>query len=566
MDQKVILLKEKDPLRRLPIKNDTEIRYLSFNVNSIKTLFNYYPWNQLKNSVDGLLSCMDGDIVSLQELKVPSTGLQQVGVLNKYRAFVLLPKSRKGYSGVGLYVRIPSENDSASVIQNLTVVKAEEGISGLLLNASTKSSYLDSQDSIGGYLTCSQLEELGIELADLLELDSEGRCAIVELANRTVVFSLYCPANSSQTPEGEEFRIQFLLVLLQRSMNLKQLGKNVVLMGDINICPDLIDSAEAINLLTKSKTITNNVKDGGEIFERNNLNVCLAFKSDGRHRLLLNAYLKPTISGAPEKPTQFLYDTTRVFKKRQTEIYTVWNTQTNSRQSNYGSRIDLILVSNLEQVRTITRADILPYFYGSDHCPIFTDFDVSSEQPISVEKSKKLAFEAKSFYRLVSHRDISSLFSSLAKKRTVSPQDRNGTEIVLEKRQKSCLPKKLAYLSRKTLSSCHQPILSFFPSNKILNCSSNVTSSQSSSIAPTVHCNSNQTKNEKGISINSIHDISSLLYSKPPRCLHDEPSILKTSSTPATKGKKFWCCGRNAKGKSTEFGEHRCNFFAWASK
>lgn len=563
MNHKIEELRKEDPLRRIPEKSNDEIRYITFNVNSIKTLFNYHPWNQLNNSVDGLLSCINGDIVSLQELKVPPNGLQQLGVLNHYRAFVLIPKSKKGYSGVGLYIRVPNEHDKPQVKQNLAVMKAEEGITGMLTDPSSKKAYCESSESIGGYLSEDQIKEVDSNYSELSEVDSEGRCVVVELANGNVIFSLYCPANSTQTSEGQDFRIRFLKILFLRSMNLKLMGKNVIIMGDINVSPDLIDNAEAINLLTKNKIVDNNIRDGGVEFEKANLEACLAFRSDGSHRRLLNMYLKPTMAGVPPEKTYFLHDTTRHYQNRQTELYTVWNTQTNSRQSNYGSRIDLIMVSNENQLKVVSKAGILPFLFGSDHCPVFTDFDVSKDHPIDLPKCNKLHFEARNYFKLVEHRDISSMFSALSKKRIESPNSLDDSSLVNEKKQKSLQLKKLNYVSRKATNSSQKSINSFFFGNKPaknedlnvkINCAS-----QSSSYEGT-------SSNKTGVVVNSIADIASKLYNDPPMCLHNEPTILKTSYTPSTKGKKFWCCGRNAKGKSTEFGEHRCNFFAWATK
>ncbi|WPK27016.1 hypothetical protein PUMCH_004387 [Australozyma saopauloensis] len=558
MDKKVQELRKQEPLNRIPAKKIDAVRYISFNVNSIKTLFNYHPWNLLTNGVDGLLSCMDGDIISLQELKVQPNGLQLVGVLNRYRAFVLVPKSKKGYSGVGLYVRIPEELDLPQVKQNLTVIKAEEGITGTLVDASSHKSYRDTTNSIGGYLSDADLSALDIDTVELSELDTEGRCSVIELANETVVFSLYCPANSTQTVDGQLFRIRFLQVLLKRCENLKALGKKVVIMGDINVSPDLIDNAEAINLLTKEKIIQNNIRDGGSEFEKTNLEVCIMFRSDATHRALLNQYLKPTLEGAPGLDSQFLYDTTRYYKKRQTSLYTVWNTQTNSRQSNYGSRIDLILVSNPEQIESVSNADILPYLYGSDHCPIFTDFDVSGENFCSIDLPKKLPFEAKNYFKLVGHRDISSLFSALSSKRGL-PSQAIPDDVNKEKRKKTEQAPKLTYTSRKSSTKPQQNIGAFFVSKREPSPREPKFTKSSSQF-------NSQESDSEGHKINSIQSIAAILYSDPPLCLHGEPTILKTSYTPSTKGKKFWCCGRNSRGSATELGQHRCNFFSWATK
>jgi len=50
-----------------------------------------------------------------------------------------------------------------------------------------------------------------------------------------------------------------------------------------------------------------------------------------------------------------------------------WNTKLSARESNYGTRIDFILITpNL--MPWIAAADIQPEMKGSDHCPVFVDF------------------------------------------------------------------------------------------------------------------------------------------------------------------------------------------------
>lgn len=543
----------KDPLSRIPRTSNNEVRYLTFNVNGIKTLFNYYPWNQLQNDHDALFEALGADIVLLQELKINGDGLAATGVLKKYKAFILIPKSRKGYSGVGLFVRIPVLTDPPHVQTCLSVVKAEEGITGTLQNPEDKSqTYEDAEDRIGGYMDIEDIEEMNMTIEDLRALDSEGRAAVVELASGTVVFSLYCPANSLGTEQGQIFRLRFLKVLLRRCLKLKRLGKEVIVMGDINVSLDLIDQAEAINEGIKAKLVTNNLKDGGEEFERVNEEPCLAFKL-GPQRGLLQKYVIPTNPYTKPLDISFLHDTTRVVQGRRLAMYTVWNTMTNARQSNYGSRIDLILASCQKTVDNIARADILPYIKGSDHCPVFTDIDVSfvTKQPPAEQKKHK--FEARTFYKLVKHRDISSMFGGSGTKRSATPEsDKKDSE------NKDPKKPKLQYVSRKKSNnapSSQHSIKNFFFQDKP------TVSSDKEEEIPTQE---DPPSTENTVKLDSISKLTSLIYSDPPKCRHGEECILKTSLTNATKGKKFWCCPRTSKGSSTELGEHRCEYFEWA--
>ncbi|KAK1221986.1 Class II abasic (AP) endonuclease [Marasmius sp. AFHP31] len=53
-------------------------------------------------------------------------------------------------------------------------------------------------------------------------------------------------------------------------------------------------------------------------------------------------------------------------------MYTCWNTKLSARDSNYGTRIDYILVTP-GLVPWIKEADIQPQIKGSDHCPVYLD-------------------------------------------------------------------------------------------------------------------------------------------------------------------------------------------------
>ena len=70
------------------------------------------------------------------------------------------------------------------------------------------------------------------------------------------------------------------------------------------------------------------------------------------------------------EPLGLYRDTFRHFHPERQDAFTVWNTMTNSRPINRGTRVDYILVS--KGLYNWTKfADILPDIQGSDHCPIF---------------------------------------------------------------------------------------------------------------------------------------------------------------------------------------------------
>lgn len=555
-----------EALAKVPEKPAGEIRYLTFNVNGCKTVFNYHPWNQVPHNYDEFLLAFQADIVSLQELKIPPEAVVAPALTKLYRAFIALPKSKKGYSGVALYVRRPQDSDLPQIRRALTVVKGEEGMTGRLCGGE-KVPYCkqDAKVAIGGYLDSEDLDHLGIDEQYCQKLDSEGRCAVVELANATVVFSLYCPANSGGSDDGQTFRLMFLEVLLRRARKIHESGKRVVLMGDINVSLDLIDNAEYLNELIRLKRVRNNLSDGGEKFETVNADECREFRVLRRQASLLNSYVLPSSAIGLRSALQFLLDSSRLIQGRRLAMYTVWNTQTNSRQTNFGSRIDLILMAGQDFAGLVSNSDIMPYIYGSDHCPVFTDVRVDEEEGEFQQVEHKLAFEAKRFYKLTSHRDISTMFGA---KRIRQDSEKPETTPSAPGQNQS----KIAYKSRKKQTP-EVSIHDFFTSEKsrekkLESTVQELQSTHQADQACTSISDLGMTipSQNSAVKLKSISDFAALIYDNPPLCLHKDPCILRTSWKKDTKGKKFWCCARDAKGASDVLGQHRCEFFKWARK
>lgn len=544
-------LKQSEPLNKVDKKDVNSLRVVLFNVNGAKTLFTYHPWNQTNSSFGMVFDSLQADIISLQELKVInndiSSSLDLVN-LNGYKSFVTLPKTKKGYSGVGLFVRIPQDPESEDIKHCLTVTKAEEGLTGFLPSAidpSKKYIDLDPDLSIGGYT-------LNLDEDWALKLDSEGRCVVIELANNLVIFSLYCPANSMGSEEGAEFKSRFMHVLVLRCKQLTDMGKEVLILGDINISLDLIDQADGINERYKKRLISYRGNDG-ELFEKRNLRQCLDFKAETPSRLFFNRFVHLPLDTLNDDH-KFLYDTTRRYHGRKMGIYTCWNTLSGARQTNYGSRIDLILTTRA-WCDKLVNAGAWPFLLGSDHCPIFSDFKVPIHDLTNQGVlQRKLAFESRHFYKLVKHRDISTMFKST--KRKLSDTNSN----ILEPSKPPSYPaSKVNYKSRKRKD---QPSINnfFFKSQSPEDLTDPLQ-------LETSEFSSERTDISESIQIFKDHNRTQIdfrtAYGNPPKCNHGELCQLKTSLTNSkTRGKKFWCCPKNS--ISIE-DDGRCSYFQWLS-
>jgi AP endonuclease-2 len=247
-----------------------------------------------------------------------------------------------GYSGVGVYTRQAV----------CAPIRAEEGILGALCppNSTTPYRELPESANIGGYLTPAQLANLPPDL-DAESLDLEGRCLVLEFP-AFVLFGVYSPANSNGLRDG--FRIGFLTALETRIRNLTRMGKNVILMGDLNVSRDLIDTARAEDHM-RAEGMTHD-----EYLSTPNRRIF--------NQLLLNGKVPGQRDEGREEPV--LYDLCREFHPDREGMFTHWEQKINARPGNFGSRIDFILCS-ITIKDWFQDANIQEGLVGSDHCPVY---------------------------------------------------------------------------------------------------------------------------------------------------------------------------------------------------
>lgn len=512
-------------------RDDTTMRLVTFNVNGLRTLFHYQPFSDLNQSLEKVFDYFDSDIITLQELKTDRPSITKWGKVPGFYSFISIPQAKRGYSGVGCWVRIlPDDHPMAEALK---VTKAEEGITGLLSIKAGKSStsYRDDPNiGIGGY------ESLGLDDEDEsegLKLDSEGRCVMIELACNIIVINVYCPANSGLSAEGSAFRMKYLKVLFKRIRNLSEMGKRVILMGDVNVCRDLIDHAEGL------EQASIRIGDGvsGSKIESKHRDACEQFiiNPDTPHRRMLNQMLADSI--LPEfAEGGILLDTTRLIQGRdRLKAYTVWNTLKNSRPVNYGSRIDFILASKSLKTN-VTSADILPEVTGSDHCPVYADFDLrdlmSDIKPIDFKVPK---FEARYKYGLM-HKNVLEMFG----------KGGNGqTAAASHKRNK---------VDKKVPTRRPKAIDNFFESTRKPKVNFIVDQHSTASDMPV--------ETVKTLIMPGAETPVKSMFGEAPLCKHGLKAIQRTSRTPSNPGRKFWIC-KLPKGSSDDESSS-CGFFQWA--
>ncbi|QRW03067.1 AP endonuclease [Ceratobasidium sp. AG-Ba] len=305
------------------------MRILTWNINGIRSLPEYHPWYTLKTCSE-ILRELKADILCFQEMKISRQLLtKQLAVPDGYDAVMSFPKNKGGYSGVAVYT------DSTKTVP----LKAEEGLTGG--PQTTSRVKLDEHERVSSVYPCADRLEfmpdgLGNVPSDLSSLDNEGRTLVVDFG-LFVLINVYCPNEGSE--ERLPFKFNFHKLLEERVRILISEGREVIVLGDMNVVAAPVDHCDG------------SLESQRNVFWERPVRVW--------YRQWLH----------PEGP---MVDAVRNSWPNREKMFTCWNTLTNARESNYGTRIDYILLTE-GLLPWFKHGDIQPDIRGSDHCPVFID-------------------------------------------------------------------------------------------------------------------------------------------------------------------------------------------------
>ncbi|KAG9102520.1 Class II abasic (AP) endonuclease [Ceratobasidium sp. 370] len=277
-----------------------------------------------------MLKELNADILCFQEMKISRQLLTApFAVPEGYDAVMSFPRNKGGYSGVAVYT------NSATTV----ALKAEEGLTGGLQG--TSKVVLDANQRVSAvYPSVGTLDLMADALGnvpnDLSTLDNEGRALVVDFG-LFVLINVYCPNETSD--ERLPFKFNFHKMLEERVAILLREGREVVVLGDMNVVAAPIDHCE------------------GSLESRKN----------GFWERPVRAWYRQWLH--PEGP---MVDVVRNAWPDRKDMFTCWDTRTNARESNYGTRIDYILITQ-GLLAWFKHGDIQPDIRGSDHCPVFID-------------------------------------------------------------------------------------------------------------------------------------------------------------------------------------------------
>lgn len=569
------------------------MRILTWNINGIRTIPQYHPWNTLKKQ-EAILDHLDADIICFQEMKTSRQNLSKdIATPESYTAFFSFPAKKTGYSGVATYTRIIPQ-------------KAEEGLTGLL-DIKPPLAHEERISPIASYPCHSPVEAEGDgdgEL-DLKDLDSEGRALVLDFG-MFVLINVYCPNDGTDAEDRIKYKMDFHRLLSERVKRLVELEKReVIVVGDLNACASLIDHCEGEIVLKKLK-----LKGAGDAAVAEET---FWAEKEGRH--WLREWL---IEGGGS-----MVDVVRRQWPDRKGMFTCWNTKISARASNYGTRIDYILITP-GLLPWVKAADIQPHVKGSDHCPVMLDlYDQlpGTEEPCQFQRM--LGTNAVEVPRLSSkywdefsgkQRSIDTFFGQNAPTRkfasdtqpaspiSLSPSPTPSSQLSSQASSSKSIgklqlsqpvPVKRKQSQLQVSSSCKKAKLDPEGQTKL---SSFFSKPKEPAKPMTVQDDDDDMEDEDyrlavklSLSVDAKTTSSSSSKSRsawkallapiqPPHCLvHNEPAKELTVTKPGTnKGKNFFICSRPVgpgydKGRVERDREdvdprYKCNFFKWSSE
>lgn len=388
----------------------TRLRIVSWNIGlrGLQRTLNVVADGKLEK----LCRMLQADMLCLQEVKSTRADLtQEIALADGHTSFFSCNRAFTQYSGV-----------ATIVADHVGTISMQEGLTGILAGATDSDAAAAARVTVSSETRASAAGSFSYTNNDAedvssggrtysnLELDSEGRCIITD-HGAFVLVNVYAPAASS---DGDRlsFKWQYHEALRRKVRQLLLSGVHVIVAGDLNVSHTQLDHCDPQEWIKHSH---------GRAFESGVFRRWMTAMLDGSDVL-------PTIGGLgvvsfapvealprPGASSQLLasalltaqcnqmlrlVDSFRTLHPTAEGAFTCWNQVTASRATNYGTRIDYILLdagvrigdgefpqssssssasssaspsSSADEAADAVRlleADVQQQFQGSDHCPV----------------------------------------------------------------------------------------------------------------------------------------------------------------------------------------------------
>lgn len=231
-----------------------------------------------------------------------------------------------------------------------------------------------------------------MESMDLKSLDAEGRVLTLDFG-LFVLINVYCPNDGSTEEDTTRFdyKMAFHRLLEARVRRLIKEGREVILLGDINACAALIDHCEGDIILRRGVAQGFDGDREQYFWVENGARQWLKDILEGEKKCLVDVVRRYH----PDRQGMFTCEWNWLSFVRISSMPTGWNTKISARASNYGTRIDYILVTP-GLMPWIKGADIEPDIKGSDHCPVWIELheeiEINSNEGIMKKKLRDVMF------------------------------------------------------------------------------------------------------------------------------------------------------------------------------
>ena len=157
---------------------------------------------------------------------------RDVALPDSFHSFFSFPATKGGYSGVAVYTDT----------RTATPLKAEEGLSGRLQPKTPLSPEERISTSYPAAHELALVPDADEQTPDdLLALDLEGRALVLDFG-LFVLINLYCPNEGSDA--RFPYKMNYHLMLQERVRGLIAAGREVVVVGDLNVCAAPIDHCD----------------------------------------------------------------------------------------------------------------------------------------------------------------------------------------------------------------------------------------------------------------------------------------------------------------------------------
>ncbi|RUS85110.1 hypothetical protein EGW08_007115, partial [Elysia chlorotica] len=520
------------------------MKILTWNINGIRAVTG-------KTGVKKMLDSLDAHVVCLQETKVTRDMLDEpTAIVDGYESYFSFSRKRTGYSGTANYCS-----------RLCTPVRAEEGLTGRL--------QVDEETSVGCFGNTNAYSE-----KDLEALDAEGRCVITQhrlrlkdgVEKEVAIINVYVP-RAGDRPDRLEYKLRFLTLLQNRAQALLREHIHVIILGDLNLTHTAKDNCDP-------KSDADFLRRSSRVWINNLLRPCERDPNIASSHPDLDA-----VALRQTDETLLFSDAYRYLHPEESTGYTNWDTSTDARKSNYGRRLDYILVDTGLAGHVID-CRILTEVEGSDHCPVVVTLDCQP-LPCTATSPPQLCSKLMPEFR-GQQQKLSSFFTKTAQASLMSffaPKTASSTnrdcEPLISSRSSDASNEVIPQEDCEVLVCLddQDPVTT---NCNIPNPSSNCDEIEKASLSQgdtdkQIEDNANSTRlplvssQEGKKNSSSSQSWKSLLCgpAPPPLCPgHKEPCVLKTvRKNGPNKNKQFYSCPRpDGPPGNTQF---RCNFFQW---